>query len=253
MRCDCLWVRLDMARTEPHFIGIKPERRTKLRKGRRERDAGITHWRYPQWRFHQRRIWCQCYALEWRPPGATWRLAVLQVTRVDGSVREKMFRSPRNVALAPPASHRGHTKRQAIARMTPQVFAALVTIFVLASPGRMTAAERAVSKSQSSLPQSVDELTPNPVEDCTELIFDDVVRSPLAVDRCVKSCTRSDGHTTIPISRPMAGCQGVDGGSAYMYQSLTRTLSGTSGQCFETLRDRQALLGAELLSKTGGA
>ena len=90
---------------------------------------------------------------------------------------EKMFRSPRNVALAPAASHRGHTKRQAIARMTTQVFATLVTIFVLASPESMMAAERAVSKSQSSLPQSVDEVAPNPVEDCTELIFDDVVRT----------------------------------------------------------------------------
>ena len=90
---------------------------------------------------------------------------------------EKMFRSPRNVALAPAASHRGHTKRQAIARMTTQVFATLVTIFVLASPESMMAAERAVSKSQSSLPQSVDEPAPNPVEDCTELIFDDVVRT----------------------------------------------------------------------------
>jgi hypothetical protein len=88
-----------------------------------------------------------------------------------------MFRSPRNVALAPPASHRGHTKGQAIARMTTQVFATLVTIFVLASPGSLTAGERTVTKSQASPPASVDEQAPIQGEDCTELIFDDVVRT----------------------------------------------------------------------------
>ena len=39
MRYDGFLVRLETARTEPHFIGIKPERRTKLRKGRRERSG----------------------------------------------------------------------------------------------------------------------------------------------------------------------------------------------------------------------